>query len=203
MNISKSQLRDKIKGERLLLSPDVHQTLSADICARALAYCLELKPVGDSITLAGYSTTKNEADVYPLLEDWCSSKHAISWAPYMERHACLPAIAPPIKQLHFLQWMPDSTLMLNRYAIAEPLADAPELIPDVILVPLLAFDRSGNRLGYGAGYYDETLQNLRKIKDIVAIGVAFGFQEVAEVPAESFDERLDMVITERETIDCA
>ena len=192
-----------MKAERLALSPDVHQTLSADIFARALAYCLELKPVGDSITLAGYSTTKNEADVYPMLEDWCSSKHAISWAPYMERHACLPTIAPHTKQLHFLQWKTDSALLLNCYAIAEPLADSPQLIPDIILVPLLAFDRSGNRLGYGAGYYDETLRELRKTKNIIAIGIAFGFQEVPQIPAESFDERLDMVITERETIDCA
>jgi len=82
-----------------------------------------------------------------------------------------------------------------------PPPEAPEVHPDVLLVPLLAFDRNGNRLGYGAGYYDMTIAALRAKKRVVAVGIAFAAQEVDEVPTTPRDARLDLVLTERETID--
>ena len=75
--------------------------------------------------------------------------------------------------------------------------------PDVLLVPLLAFDRAGYRLGYGGGYYDRTLAALRAKKRILAVGLAFAVQEVAQVPHEDFDERLDFVLTEQGVIEMA
>ena len=85
--------------------------------------------------------------------------------------------------------------------IRVPPPEAPEVEPDVLLVPLLAFDRNGNRLGYGAGYYDMTIAALRAKKRVVAVGVAFAAQEVDEVPTTPRDVRLDLVLTEREMID--
>lgn len=202
MTLSKFEIREKMKAERLALPLDVQQTMSADICARLMAHCLAVQPPGDRLVLAGYGTTRNEADVFPFMEEWCSPKYAIQWTPYFERTACMPVIVPNSRNLQFLRWQPDTAMRLNIFSILEPLPDTEELIPDIVLVPLLAFDRLGNRLGYGAGYYDETLRNLRKSKDIQAIGVAFGFQEVPLLPAESFDERLDMVVTERDMIIC-
>ena len=73
--------------------------------------------------------------------------------------------------------------------------------PDILLVPLLAFDRTGHRLGYGGGYYDRTIAELRVRKPVVAVGLAFAAQEVPEVPATPRDARLDLVLTEREVID--
>jgi 5-formyltetrahydrofolate cyclo-ligase len=73
--------------------------------------------------------------------------------------------------------------------------------PDILIVPLLAFDRSGHRIGYGAGYYDMTINRLRATKPITAIGIAFAAQEIAKVPTTERDARLDLVLTERETID--
>ena len=87
------------------------------------------------------------------------------------------------------------------WGIRVPPPEAPEVAPDVLLVPLLAFDRNGNRLGYGAGYYDMTIAALRAKKRVVAIGVAFAAQEVDEVPTTPRDVRLDLVLTEREMID--
>ena len=81
------------------------------------------------------------------------------------------------------------------------MADAPEVAPDILIVPLLAFDRTGNRIGYGAGYYDMTIAKLRAMKPAVAIGIAFAAQEIAKVPVTPRDARLDLVLTEREIID--
>ena len=78
---------------------------------------------------------------------------------------------------------------------------APEVEPDILLVPLLAFDRAGNRIGYGAGYYDMTIARLRARKPVTAIGIAFAIQEVPAVPATQRDERLDLVLTENEVIE--
>ena len=73
--------------------------------------------------------------------------------------------------------------------------------PDILIVPLAAFDRAGHRIGYGAGYYDMTINALRARKHVVAIGIAFAAQEIPSVPATERDARLDLVLTERETID--
>ena len=81
------------------------------------------------------------------------------------------------------------------------MADAPAVDPDILIVPLLAFDRRGHRLGYGAGYYDMTLTALREKKPIVAVGIAYAAQEVDTVPITPRDARLDLVLTENETID--
>jgi 5-formyltetrahydrofolate cyclo-ligase len=70
-----------------------------------------------------------------------------------------------------------------------------------VLVPLAAFDRDGHRIGYGAGYYDRTLPLLRKLKKVTAVGVAFAVQEIERVPSSEHDARLDLVLTDRETID--
>jgi 5-formyltetrahydrofolate cyclo-ligase len=83
----------------------------------------------------------------------------------------------------------------------KPLTEARQVFPDILLVPLLAFDRSGQRIGYGAGYYDMTITALRARKAVVAVGIAFAAQEVAQVPSTPRDARLDLVLTEREVID--
>ncbi len=85
-------------------------------------------------------------------------------------------------------------------AIREPLAAAPAVDPDLLFVPLACFDRWGNRIGYGAGFYDRTLAGLRAMKPIHAAGVAYGVCEVAVVPYETHDQSLDAVVTDQETI---
>ena len=92
-------------------------------------------------------------------------------------------------------------LVKGVWGIRVPPPEAPEVEPDVLLVPLLAFDRNGNRLGYGAGYYDMTIAALRAKKPVVAVGIAFAAQEVDVVPTTPRDVRLDLVLTERESID--
>ena len=92
-------------------------------------------------------------------------------------------------------------LASGQWGIREPQADAPEVAPDILLVPLLAFDRTGHRIGYGAGYYDMTIAKLRSKKPLLAVGVAFAAQEIEQVPVTPRDARLDLVLTERDVID--
>jgi 5-formyltetrahydrofolate cyclo-ligase len=101
------------------------------------------------------------------------------------------------RPLEFRRWRPGATLVIDRFGIAHPPADAAVIEPDVLLVPLLAFDSRHYRLGYGAGFYDRTLADLRARKTILAIGVAYSAQRVAEVPLDGWDEALDLVLTEQ------
>jgi len=91
--------------------------------------------------------------------------------------------------------------MLGPLGIPEPSPAAVEIVPDIMLVPLAAFDRLGHRIGYGAGHYDYTFAHLRKAKPVIGIGLAFAAQEIKAIPALSHDVALDYVLTERKTFD--
>ena len=106
------------------------------------------------------------------------------------------------KRLVFRLWRPGDALQLGELKIPEPLPEAPEVEPDFLFVPLTCFDRRGHRIGFGAGHYDRTLEYLRARRPTFAVGVAFACAEVPEVPIGGHDQALDLIITERETIDC-
>ena len=113
----------------------------------------------------------------------------------------LPAIAGRGKPLILRAYAFGDDLARGQWGIREPKPEAGEVAPDIVIVPLAAFDRAGNRIGYGAGYYDMTLHRLRANKKVTAIGIAFAAQEVDEVPVTPRDERLDLVLTERGVIE--
>ena len=109
----------------------------------------------------------------------------------------LPVVAGKAKPLVFRRWRPADALVSASFGLAEPSADAPTVDPRVLLVPLLAVDAVGNRLGYGAGYYDRTLQALRARGPVVAVGIAFEAQRVSAVPVDGYDQKLDWLVTEQ------
>jgi len=113
----------------------------------------------------------------------------------------LPVIAGRGKPLIMRAYAIGDELARGQWGIREPKPEAGEVAPDILLVPLAAFDRAGQRIGYGAGYYDMTIHGLRAQKPVATIGLAFAAQEIGEVPAAPHDERLDFVLTEREAID--
>jgi 5-formyltetrahydrofolate cyclo-ligase len=135
-------------------------------------------------------------------------KSEISPIPLMRRLAdagaqlALPVVAGRGRPLIMRAFAFGQSLVAGVWGIREPGPEAPEVLPDIVIAPLLAFDRGGYRIGYGAGYYDMTIAALRAQKSIVALGIAFAVQEIAEVPRTSRDARLDLVLTEREVIDC-
>lgn len=111
--------------------------------------------------------------------------------------ACLPVVMDSDSPLEFREWTPQSEMIEDRYGIHIPARGA-ALRPDVILMPLNGFDEAGYRLGYGGGYYDRTLAAMADAgQRPVSLGVAFAIQEIETVPHESWDRRLDLVLTER------
>ncbi len=137
--------------------------------------------------VAGYWPMRDEFDVRALLRDLND-----------EGMVCaLPVVGGPDRPLAFRRWRPGDRLAEGAFGIAEPAAGKPELRPVALLVPLLAVDGAGRRLGHGKGFYDRTLAALRATGPVTAIGVCFEAQRVREVPAEPHDQRLDWVLTER------
>lgn len=114
----------------------------------------------------------------------------------------LPVVVAKNAPLLFRQWAPGGALVVGRWDIQVPPETAPEVQPDVLLVPMLAFDRKGYRMGYGGGFYDRTLAKLRALKKVTAIGVAYAGQEIDMVPRDEHDQPLDWIMTEQETFKC-
>ncbi len=108
---------------------------------------------------------------------------------------CLPYISEKTSLLVFKAWHPNDPLVRGKYNIPSPSGSAANIIPKVILVPLMAFDKKAHRLGRGGGFYDRTLEILRRKLSIVSIGVAFDEQEVDSVPTEPHDQKLDYIVT--------
>lgn len=159
---------------------------AADKVAQRL---LALVPNSASV-VAGYWSFRGELDVASALADLSKMGHTL----------CLPVIEAEDKPLYFRRWKPEEPLEMGRYGIGIPPAGAPVFKPDVLILPLVAFDRRGNRLGYGAGYYDRTLRRLREEKQVMAIGVGYSQQEAPSIPAGVMDERLDLIVTDRDVI---
>lgn len=114
----------------------------------------------------------------------------------------LPVVVGKELPLLFRRWAPGDAMVSGLWDIQIPADTAPEVEPDVLLVPMLAFDRKGYRLGYGGGFYDRTLAKLRAVKLVTAIGVAYAGQEIDAVPRDAHDQPLDWIMTERETFRC-
>src|SRR6266478_3340959 len=149
---------------------------------------LAIKP---GAVVAGYSPIRSEIDPTPLMRTLTAQGAQLA----------LPAITARGKSLVFRAWSANDRLMLGSLGILEPSPAAAELVPDIMLVPLAAFDRAGHRIGYGAGHYDVTLAHLRKAKAVIAIGIAFAAQEIATIPALAHDVALDYVLTEKQSFD--
>jgi len=112
----------------------------------------------------------------------------------------LPVMRGPGKALRFRRWQPGDELVPAGFGTREPGEDKPAVTPTVLLVPLLAFDRAGYRLGYGGGFYDRTLAELRGRGAVCAIGLAYAGQEMQDVPHDDKDQPLDWIVTEDEAI---
>jgi len=165
----------------------------------AQAFARRLAEIGGGLVaehrasvVSGFWPIKDEPSTLLLLE--ALSKRGIVTA--------LPETPARGLPLIFRAWQPGNPLIEAKMKIMEPPPEAEEVLPDLLFVPLAAFDRRGHRLGYGAGFYDRSLAKLRAIKPIIAIGVAFEVQELLDLPQEPHDEPLDYVLTERDLIHC-
>jgi 5-formyltetrahydrofolate cyclo-ligase len=183
---SKATLRAAALAARDGLSREHREAAARVIAQRGLPI-----EVMRGAIVAGYSPIRSEIDPVPLMRALVAQGAQLA----------LPAIGARGHPLQFRCWSPGDTLMRGALGILEPSPAAGELLPEIVLVPLAAFDRAGHRIGYGAGHYDRTLAQLRRLKTIAAIGLAFAAQEVEAVPAMEHDARLDFVLTDAQVLD--
>jgi 5-formyltetrahydrofolate cyclo-ligase len=182
----KAELRKTAFARREALPAAERQAAAETVAARPFPL-----PVPPGAIVSGFSPLKTEINPLPLLRKLAAAGARLA----------LPVVAGRGKPLIMRSYAFGQPLNEGVWGIREPKEDAPEVDPDILIVPLAAFDRRGNRIGYGAGYYDMTIGRLRSIKPVVAVGIAYAAQEVDEVPTTSRDARLDLVLTERDVID--
>ena len=148
-------------------------------------------PIASGTIVSGFSPLKSEINPIPLMRALAD----------LGAQLALPVVAGRGNPLIMRAFAFGDALVSGQWGIRQPKSEAPEVAPDILLVPLLAFDRTGNRIGYGAGYYDMTIAKNRAIKPVLAIGIAYAAQEITAVPVTERDACLDLVLTEREIID--
>ena len=177
--MNKSEIRKKILAIRKQKSSKKLRIDFEDITGILKKNKIIFKLVG------GYYPYNHEVDVIKILERFEKKKYQIS----------LPKIKKNFR-MDFFHWSKNEPLMINKYGIPEPISDK-VIYPDILLVPVLAFDNRLYRIGYGGGYYDRYIKKIRQKKNITTIGLAYSFQKVKEVPINNYDIRLDFVITNK------
>jgi 5-formyltetrahydrofolate cyclo-ligase len=183
----KAELRRAALARRDALPAVARMAAAQTIAERGLPV-----DVAPGAVVSGFSPLKSEISPLPLLRHLADAGAQLA----------LPVVVGRGQPLIMRAWSFGAPLNSGVWGIREPPADARQVFPDILIVPLLAFDRTGHRIGYGAGYYDMTIARLRAMKQVVAIGIAFAAQEIAAVPATPRDARLDLVLTEHGVIDC-
>src|SRR6202035_1069088 len=185
-NASKADLRAAALAARDALSEEARAAAAQAIAKRGLPVEITAGAV-----VAGYAPIRSEIDPAPLMQKLAAQGARLA----------LPVITARGRALIFRAWNPRDRLLPGPLGILEPSPDAAEIVPDIVLVPLAAFDRLGHRIGYGAGHYDRTLARLRDSQKIIAIGLAFAVQEIEIIPALPHDVALDYVLTETQLFD--
>lgn len=179
----KAQARKSAAARRAAIaSPDAGELVAAHLLAGV--------PREPDAVVSGFWPMGDELDIRPALKRLAAAGHPLA----------LPVVVKRGEPLIFRRWRVGDALVRAGFGTSVPAPEAEVLDPSFLLVPLLAFDRTGYRLGYGGGFYDRTLAKLRAVGPITAVGVAYAGQEVAEVLRGPHDARLDWIVTEREAI---
>ena len=180
----KRQLRQIYLQRRLEVAQEAYHSASTAIKEHFLSSADLTKPR----KIAGYLPMRGEVDIVSLFHTLHKDGHT----------CCLPVVVAPGAALQFRTWTPGEVLEEGRFGIRVPPTGNDSIVPDILLLPLLAFDGMGYRLGYGGGYYDTTLRKLRMANHpLVAIGAAFALQQAKKLPHEPQDEKLDAILTEK------
>jgi 5-formyltetrahydrofolate cyclo-ligase len=176
----KASLRGRLRARRRAAAkagPDA---------AEAAARICPLETLPALACVGTYHPMGTEMDPGPLVRRLCATGAMVA----------LPAAASRHGPLQYRLWAPGEALLPDAFGAMAPGPSAPEAHPDLVIAPLLGFDRNGRRLGQGGGTYDRTLANLRAFGRVFVLGLAYSGQQVDEVPAEPHDQRLDAVLTE-------
>lgn len=183
---NKTELRQYVRGQLAGLSAEEMALFDTQI---ASSFFTSQKFMPQS-SIACYMPLKGEVSCRSILQTLGNQGHVI----------CLPVVTGRQDALTFRQYKTGDTLERGKLGPLEPLPGAREIIPDVLIIPMMGFNKQKFRLGYGTGFYDRTLTAFRQIKPIRTIGLAYGVQEISDLEVEPHDMPLDVVITEKEII---
>jgi len=180
----KERLRSEVFARRDALDREFRHEAARRIAASALG----LSDLKDVTPVGGYWPIRSEVDPRPLMEALIDRGQDVALSQILHPH------------LSWRQWQPGDVLIKGGFGVREPGPDAPEVFPKALIVPLVAFDRRGGRIGYGKGHFDRAIAALEMQHPVLTVGLAYAVQEIDEVPVESHDRLLDVIITEAELI---
>ena len=178
--MNKSEIRKKILGIR-----KNYKIKNQKIDFQEILNILKERNIKEKI-VGGYYPYNYEIDSIHILEKFEKRKYRIS----------LPKIRKN-SQMDFFQWSLKDPLTINKYGIPEPISTKIQY-PNILLVPLVAYDKNLNRLGYGGGFYDRYIKKIRKKKDVITIGFSYSFQKIKQIKINNHDIKLDFVLTNKE-----
>jgi len=182
---AKKEIRRQAKESRTLWADQAGPDAGASLAGKFLENAVLAGTTGP---VAGYWPMSDEINVRPLMETLHQRNLEIA----------LPVVLGAEQPLVFRRWVPGLSLEEGSFSTRHPAADQPDVTPGMLLVPLLAFDENGMRLGWGGGFYDRTLEALRAEAPVLAAGVAYHGQRVDHVPHSSTDQPLDWIVTDRQ-----
>ena len=184
----KAELRRELLARRRAIPPDLKETTHWKIANHLRAVCSSFSPT----VVAGYAPRGSEVDIFPWLTEWHTAGNQVA----------LPRVVAPAHPLVFNAWHPG--MALEPDALGIPCASGEELTPSLVVIPCVAYSKTGHRLGYGGGYYDRTLKQLNektRSQGVRAIGVCYTELEITEDIWQYHDYRLDVLITGKEIIE--
>lgn len=182
--------KEEMRREAHERRQQVKHELHAHATMAALNHVEKHIAIPKGAVVGGYWPIGRELNVKPLLRHLVKQGHVVV-LPYAHERGT---------PLEFREWKERHEMVLDNFQIPAPGPEARILVPDILIVPVLSFDRAGRRLGYSAGFYDVTLAHLRERHKIIAVGVGFATQEVPRVPTDEHDQSLDFIVTERGVI---
>jgi 5-formyltetrahydrofolate cyclo-ligase len=185
---SPSVLKERLRSEMLTRRDALDESVRDQAADRIAKYALDLPEFRDITPVGAYWPIRSEVDPRPLMEELIARGQDVALSQILHPH------------LSWRLWQPGDVLVKGGFGVREPGPDAPEVFPKALLVPLVAFDRRGGRIGYGKGHFDRAIAALEAQHPVLTIGLAYAVQEIDEVPVEPHDRLLDVIITEAELI---
>lgn len=179
----KNRLRVEMRNARR----DTHRQNGLAFSEKIREHFVQAVPLMPQTNIAAYYPIGAEVNCQPLMETLTAMGHI----------GCIPAIEERDQPLIFRMYKPGDRIQRDpRFGLPTPLPFMPEVLPDIVILPVLGFGTKGQRLGYGTGFFDRTLEKLRAIKPVKAVGLAYSTQMIKNFPEEPHDQRMDIMITE-------
>jgi 5-formyltetrahydrofolate cyclo-ligase len=187
-SLSLPELKDQLRLEGFARRDGLDRAFRKEAARRIAERALAFPHLMDVTPVGAYWPIRSEVDPRPLMEALLARGQDVALSQILHPH------------LSFRLWRPGDVLVKGGFGVREPGPDAPEVFPQALLVPLVAFDRRGGRIGYGKGHFDRAIAALERQHPILTVGLAFAVQDIEQVPIEPHDRLLDVVITESELI---